>query len=509
MRNRYLYITLLAVLGWNAEAWSQDGTRQVPRLVVNITIDQLRSDYLEAFAPFYCSTGFQKLLNQGIVYENASYLFSQPDRASAISTVITGTLPYYHSIVGERWMDKETLRPVFSTEDPGQPTVPSPVQLAVSTLGDELKVATQGNAKVFAIAPFRDAAILSAGHAADGAIWMDDKSGRWSTSLYYSSEIPSWLLSFNELRESSSPIRKVVWTPLIIQQKPDFKYNFKTDRQYQEYQTSGLINADITELALQCVLNQAMGFDSVTDLLCLTYYAGSFNRAPMAECQKEMQDTYMRLDRDLGYLMSQLENRLGADNVLFVLTSTGYSAPERVDYAKYRIPTGTFYINRTANLLNMYFGAIWGQGRYIETVFDNQLFFNHKLLESKRISLTDATERAREFISQLSGVRNVYTSLQLLGAQHDRIARIRNSFNPQRNGDILIEVAPGWHLQNEDTHEDRLSQAPLMAFPIIFYSTRLTASRIPTAVTTDRIAPTLAKAIRIRAPNACAAEPLF
>lgn len=509
MRNRYLYITLLAVLGWNAEGNAQGGGRQIPRLVVNITIDQLRSDYLENFSPLYGPNGFLRLLTQGVVYENAAYPFIRPDRASAISSVITGTTPYYHSIIGERWLDKETLRPVSCTEDAKQPGVPSPALLSVSTLGDELKVITQGKAKVFSVAPFRDAAILSAGHAADGAVWLEEQTGIWSTSQYYSNETPSWILSFNELKVSSSPIKKAIWTPLIIQQKPDFKHTFRADRKYLEYQTSGLINADVTELALQCVGNEGMGYDSVTDLLCLTYYAGSFDNKPMTECPKELQDTYLRLDRDLGHLITQLESRIGAGNILFVLTSSGYSSPEGIDYARYRIPTGIFYINRTANLLNMYFGAIWGQGRYIEACFDNQLFFNHKLLESKRISLTDATQRAREFISQLSGVRNVYTGLQLLSEQHERIAKVRNSFNPQHHGDILIEVAPGWHLQNEDTREEFLSQTPLMAFPIIFYGAHLTALHVQTPVTTDRIAPTLAKAIRIRAPNACAAEPLF
>ena len=194
---------------------------------------------------------------------------------------------------------------------------------------------------------------------------------------------------------------------------------------------------------------------------------------------------------------------------MFVVTSTGYSDPEETDYTAYRIPTGTFYINRTASLLNMYFGALWGQGRYVEGCYGRQLFFNHQLLESKRISMTDATQRAQEFVAQMAGVRNVYTRLQLLGSYHEQIAKIRNSFNPQRNGDLLIEVAPGWHLQNEETGEDLLSQASAITFPILIYGNGLTAQRVQTPVTVDRIAPTVAKTIRIRAPNACASEPLF
>lgn len=497
------------MLGWHVEAQAQYGTRQVPRLVVAITIDQLRSDYLENFAPYYGTNGFRKLLTQGLVYENAAYPFVSPDKASAISTIISGTTPSYHSIIGEQWLDRNSLRPINCTEDPSHPGVPTPSQLAVSTLGDEMKVSSQGTAKIFAIAPFEDMAILAAGHAADGAFWLNEKNGQWTSSQYHSSDTPQWILSFNELSSDKRKKEKTEWQPQIIHQKPDFKHVFKGNRRHLEYQTSGLINADITELALSCVNYQEMGADDTTDLLCLTYYAGPFDHKPVTECQEEIEDTYIRLDKELGNLVSRLESRVGKEEVLFVITSTGYSDPEGIDYARYRIPTGIFYVNRTANLLNMYFGALWGQGRYVEACYDNQLFLNHKLLESKRISLTDASQRAQEFISQMTGVKNVYSSLQLLNGSNGQLLKLRNSFNYQRNGDILIEVAPGWHLQNEDTNYDRLSEASAPLFPIIIYGADIPATRVQLPVTTDRIAPTIAKTIHIRAPNACTAEPLF
>ena len=497
------------MLGFHVEAQAQYGTRQVPKLVVNITIDQLRSDYLETFAPQYGETGFKRLFANGLIYENASYPFVNPDKASAISTILTGTTPFYHSIIGEQWLDRSSLRPIACTEDTHQPGVPSPVNLSVSTLGDELKVSTQGKAKIFAISPFCDMAVLSAGHAADGAIWLNERTGRWTASQYYSNTLDILLLNFNEIRNLSGKKSKLVWQPLNAQEKTDFKHQFKSNRKYQEYQTSGLINSDITHLALDCVSNQSLGDDAYTDLLCLTYYAGHFDHQPVTDCQQELEDTYIRLDQEIGNLIDSLENSVGKGDVLFVITSTGSSDPDGVDYQQYRIPTGTFYINRTANLLNMYLGALWGQGRYVESSFGNQLYLNHKLLESKRISMMDATQRAQEFISQMAGVRNVFTSLQLLNASNDYLAKIRNSFNPQRSGDILIEVAHGWHLQNEDTGYDKLSQASATSFPIIIYGANTVTARVQTPVTTDRIAPTIAKSIRIRAPNACTAEPLF
>ena len=169
MTNKYLYITLLSVLGFNIEAQGQE-MRNAPRLVVNITIDQLRSDYLESFAANYGDHGFKKLLTEGLVFESASYPFINPDKASAISTIITGTTPFYHSIIGEKWIDKGSLRPVSCIKGSRQSDAPSPAQLEVSSLGDELKVASKGAAKIFAISPFCDMAVLSAGHAADGVV---------------------------------------------------------------------------------------------------------------------------------------------------------------------------------------------------------------------------------------------------------------------------------------------------------------------------------------------------
>jgi len=515
MRNKYLYITLLAILGITPEMMAQSKIQYAPRLVVSISIDQLRTDYLEAFTPLYSNDGFKRLLEQGLIFPNASYPFSPVDRAAAVASLVTGTTPYYHSIISQKWLNRETLRPMYCTGDDEKAD-----NLSTSTIGDELKVSTGGNAKVYSISPFDDAAILSAGHAANGAFWLGDEDGRWQSSQYYLNEVPNWLLSFNELQIHNSGSDKLVWEPYIelagrfnyYQHTDDvkpFKHKLTGSDRYSRLKTSGLVNAYVTDLVRQCVIQESLGFDRVTDFLAVTYYAGTFNHQAMADCQLELQDTYLRLDHELGRLITDIERKVGAEHVLFVVTSTGYSDVESADYEKYRIPTGTFYMNRTADLLNMYFGAIWGQGRYVESCFRNQMFLNQKLLESKRISLIDACQRAQEFLTQLSGVRNVYSSFQLLTSTSEHIQKVRNGYNPARSGDIMIEVSPGWKLFNEDNQDTQLSRASFIQFPIIFYGAGTKSGRINDRVTVDRIAPTIAKSIRIRAPNACFAEPLY
>ena len=455
-KNKYLYITLLAVLGFHQEAMAQ-AIASTPRLVVNITVDQLRTDYLETFMPLYGNDGFKKLLKQGKVFASASYDFTPVDRASAIATIATGTTPYYHGIVGTEWLDRQTLRPVRCT---GQNN--TPINILTSTLGDEMKLASSGAAQIYAFAPTADAAILSAGHAADGVAWTN--LNRWNNIEYYA-PVPLWQSDYTKT------------------------YAVETD-----------INKSITELALSCIEKSNIGMDETPDLLNVIYKQGA-----------TPEESYRNIDQHLSRLILRIERRLGHNNVLFVLTGTGYSEEreEREDEEKFHIPTGKFNIQRTANLLNMYLGAIYGSAKYVEASYKNQLFLNHQLFDQKNINLADVLNRAQEFLLQVEGVRNVYTSNQLLTSESERLEKIRNGFCTEKCGDLLIEIAPGWKLVNEETHESTTQRVNFISFPIIFYGANITAERVLTPVTVDRIAPTIAKAIRIRAPNACASEPLF
>ena len=477
MRKTFLVILSLlpSVSLLHAQTTLTDGAP--PRLVVSIVVDQLSSDCLNAYSKSFTDGGFNRLMSHGTVYSSASYPFTPVDRASATAAIASGVSPYYNSIVGQRWLNRETLRPVWCVADErydGLSTAEraSPDALCTSTLGDELKVATSGVAKVWAVAPSSDAAVLSAGHAADGALWKDGQRGVWCSSQYYMKTLPQWVRMAN---------------------------NSNTE-----------VNTDVTDIALQCVSAEAMGSDDVTDLLCLTYSAAR----PLAKSAEEekylLQNAYTRLDAEISRLVEILERRLGRENVFFMLTSTGYTEEEgEGDYEKYRIPTGTFYMSRTADLLNMYLGAIWGTGKYVETTYRNHIFMDHSLLDQKKISISNATSRAQELLVMMSGVRNVYTSLQLLTISNEQIQKVRCGYNPERCGDLVIETAPGWRVLTENTGESEYLRASFQQFPVIFYGAGVAGQRLTQHVTTDRVAPTLARKMHIKAPNACTAEPLF
>ncbi len=478
MIRKYLTATILALASGNV-IYSQE-IMPKPRLVINIAIDQLRNDYIEALLPRYGENGFKKLYKNGVVYTDAHYSFAPIDRASAITAIATGTSPYDNSITGFQWLDRSTLIPVCCVDDKNFEGVftrefSSPKNIATSTVNDELKVTSDGKAIVYSIAIQRDAAILAGGHAADGAIWYNPDNNCWCSSKYYFKKAPNWLESYNLLN-------------------------------VKEF-TNNDANSNITNLALQCVNSTGMGMDDVPDMLSLTYDA-TITYDNDKSSQLQIVNTYLQLDKELDKLTSAIEQKVGKGNVLFVITSTGYSNVKEYDYAKYNVPSKTMYINRTANLLNMYLGAIYGMDQYIESCFYNQIFLNIRQIDQKKLSLGDILTRAQTFLIQIAGVKNVYTSTNLLVLSNNESSTLRNWYNADRCGDLILEITPGWKLLNENNLQQYTSRETLTTFPIIFYGGGIIGRTINTPVTTDRIAPTIAKAIRIRAPNGCSKSPL-
>lgn len=517
------FALLMGMMGAEAQT-----APDVPRLVVNVVIDQLRTDYLEAFSSLYGERGFQRLMKGGRVYQQAEYPFDGPDRASAMACLMTGASPYENGIVGERWLNRATLHPVSCIEDrqsTGHFTDEkvSPVNLSVSTITDELKVSTEGRSLVYGIAPNSEAALFAAGHAADGAFWINDETGQWCTTTYYGT-LPMWLTDYNNSSEHAARrIDKIAWMPIndyvgkfnyFVSSKDDpkpFRHTFKGDRRYRQFKASAMVNEEVNDFVRYCLQNTELGADDVTDFLSVVFYAGNLDHKTVAEYPMEMQDTYVRLDTQLGLLVDLVEQRVGAGNVLFVVTSTGYSDTDQTtaDLSRYRIPTGEFNITRAQLLLNMYLTAFYGNGQYIETTQGNQIYFNLKLIEEKGINFSELLERSADFLIRLSGVRDVYTSQRLAqGAWTAGIRQLRNAYNPKCSGDILIQVSPGWYLINEQTHERLQQRDSYMGFPLCFYGYGIEPQVVETPVSVEHIAPTLARCLRIRAPNACSVSPL-
>lgn len=495
-----------------------------PKLVVVLTIDQLRTDYMEAFSSLYGEKGFKRLMREGKVFRQAEFPFRGADRASAIAAIYTGSTPSINGIIAENWLDVNTLRSVSCVDDSnfmGNYTdeSTSPSRLLTSTIADELKIATRNRALVYAIAPFREAAVFGAGHAGNGAFWLNENTGKWCSTTYYS-DFPWWMSQYNDRESPDYRIKDMVWTPtypvssytfLPEWRTEPFKYKLDNERinKYRRLITTPFINEEVNRLTEELMDKSLVGRDEVPDLLSLTYYAGNYNHRSTQECAMEMQDTYARLDRSIAGLLDLIDRKIGLHNVLFCVTSTGYADPEAADLGIYRIPGGEFHLNRCAALLNMYLIATYGEGQYVEAYYNQQIYLNHKLIENKQLNLAEIQEKAAEFLVQFSGVNEVYSAHRLLlGAWTPQIERIRNGFHRKRSGDLLIEVLPGWTIVQENNTDYRVVRTAHTPAPLVLMGNGMKAETIRIPVSISRIAPTLAGVMRIRAPNAGTAPPL-
>lgn len=522
MKKEFLTSLLVAA---TASSWAQTAAQQAPRLVVGITIDQLRTDYLNAFSPLYGEGGFKKLMEFGQIYRNVQYASHNIDQASSIASIVTGSVPYNHGIIGEDWMNRATLQPIHCVDDSefkGVNTTDcsSAKNLLVSTIGDELKIATDGRGLVYSVAPNREVAVLAAGHTADWAMWIDGENGHWAGSSYYGNP-PSWFKHLDDATNLRGKIDNMEWRPtneyigtynnyLATNQKP-FLHHFTKEKKFRQFKTSACVNEEITRAASYCLSSGLAGLDNIPDFISLCYYAGNWNSLPTAQTTTELQDTYKRLDSEIEKLLKTIDQLVGLDKTLIYITSSGYEQhSDNNSVSKYRIPTGNFTINRCAALLNMYLVAMYGGGNYVETFYNDQIFLDHKLLEQKQLKLSEVLAHCEDFLFQFSGIRDVYTSNRLIqGAWTPGISNVRNGYNPKCSGDITIQVVPGWNLVNEDRHSSKMQRDSFFEFPLIFYGYNIKNEKISTPITVDCIAPTVAHHIRIRAPNGCSTAPLF
>lgn len=497
----------------------------VPKLVVGLTIDQLRLDYVEAFSSMYGDRGFKRLWKEGRVYRNAEYDFVNVDRSSAVAAIQTGAMPKVNGIVGNGWLDRSTLQVVNCVDDNrymGNYTSEStsPFRLQVSTLSDELMIATQGVAEVYSIAPTREMAVLSAGHASKGAFWINDDTGKWSGTTYFEN-FPTWVSTYNDRQGLDFRIGELVWGPYLPvtsykyltteTKQVTFKHKFDDERRnkYRKFKTSPYANDEVNRLVNACLNATSIGKDFVPDLLNLSYYAGNYDHKPAAEYPLEMQDTYVRLDAALAELLDIIDRKVGLGSTLFFLTSTGYSDPEPIDPPQYRIPTGEFHVKRCAALLNMFLAAIYGEGQYVEAHHEQEIYLNHKLIEEKRLNLSEILDRSSEFLLQFSGVKDVYSSQRLmLGSWTPELDKVKNRYHSTCSGDIWIEVLPGWTIVRDHSLDTKVVRNVYSSAPLVFMGWDVRPEIIHTPVKIGHIAPTLTHFMRIRAPNASSLPPL-
>ncbi len=516
-----------------------------PKLVIGIVIEQLRYDQLERLISILPEDGIRKMMNEGTYYKNASFNYLLSQAAPGYATISTGTDPSYHGMTSDSWYNLFNDQVIYCVQDSKSNPVGgsfegglfSPSNLIASTFADELKMATCGQAKVYGIGMKEMAAIITAGHSADGAFWYDDKTGTWMSSTYYTNALPGWLMDFNASMAPEvylSGTWKTFKDPSVypgcgkdtskyergFDSQTWFPYDLdklsKKDKPASQRRNYGILRetpfADdfTTDLALKIIENEGLGQDDVVDFLSVSYSAEDYIGHRFGPSSVEAADAIVRLDRNISRIIEEVNRKIGKKNVLiYFVAAHGVSEIPAVLEAN-RIPSGYFKLNQSLQLLRSYLNAVYGQGDWIKGFHDNQIFLNRTLIEDANISLEEMQRKIARFMVQFSGIVNaVPCSLIETGTfSEGLLEKMSNSTSPQRSGDVMIVLNPGWVEKGDNVTNHNSPYEYDLHVPLIWYGWTTNKALVTRKVDIKDIAVTLSDLCKVGLPNSANGNPL-
>ncbi len=501
---------------------------QRPRLVVGIVVDQLRTDYIEYLQNYFTERGFKRLMKNGAYFRDVDFKVKGLDNANATAMLFTGAYPANTGVPSADVYDPTTKKTQPALSDPktmGNFTNDSysPENIRLSTLGDEVAVDGLALSRIYSFAADPQAAIIMTGHAGSGACWINENTGNWATTTYYKS-LPTPVSARNYSTPLASRLDTMQWKPSIAiekfpglpQQKKiyPFRHMFpRSDREvYSRFTASPMGNAEVTDVAIECLKQMKIGSNAnAIDMLNLGYTLAPYKYVTDGDFRAELTDAYLRLDGQLGRLFEAIDKYVGVNNAVIWLSSTGYFDDAIIEDKKYRIPGGEFSIKRAESLLNSYLSALHGNADYVDAFRNNHLYLNHKILEEKKLDVSDVVADARSFLTKMSGVADAFTLYDILSPSTPEEESMRLMLDSKTGGDIIVTFNPGWTVVDETSYpptRQPVRETPVLT-PAFICAPGITAQKISTPVDATAIAPTISGILRIRSPNGAVSKPVL
>jgi len=517
-----------------------------PKLVIGIIVEQLRYDHIERFRDRFSDNGIKRLINEGTYFRNASFEYMLTQSAPGHATIATGAEPSSHGIPSDNWYVPLKNELIYSTKDAQvnpvggsfESGLHSPVNLQASTFSDELKMASNQKAKVFSIGIKESSSILSGGHAADGSFWFDNTTGTWMSSSYYLDSLPGWVTDFNALNHAESYLNNS-WEMFRSAENytdclPDsnkfeagfgsvsyFPYDLKKIRSkeltgprdnFSLLRETPFANSLTTSFAMRLIDRENLGRDDITDYLSICYSATDNIGHRFGPSSVEMGDAILRIDDEIRYLLSYLNDSIGKKNILVYFTSAHGISEIPAVLENNRIPSGYFRQNQAVQLLRSYMNAVYGEGDWIKGYSERQVFLNRTLIEDARLPLDEVQKKVTRFLVQFTGVAAAYpySAFESNDFGNGNLKRIMNNFNAQRSGDVIITLNPGWvekegeYVTNHNSPYEYDSHVPL-----IWYGWAINRENVTRKVNMADIAATLSSLCKVPYPNACTGQPLI
>jgi predicted AlkP superfamily pyrophosphatase or phosphodiesterase len=474
-----------------------------PKLVVAIVIDQFRYDYLTRFRSEY-HAGFDRLLREGAVFTNANYIHFPTVTAVGHSTFLSGAIPSISGIVGNDWYDREEGKHVTSVSDPGTKLLggtgegASPHRMLVSTVGDELKMSDGRRSRVIGISLKDRAAILPAGHMADGAFWFDLKAQGFVSSTYYAPDLPGWVKDFNASRPGDKWADKT-W---LNHKLPEDIAKLYGDNTESPLEASPIGNELVEMLAERALTAEQLGTRGVTDILAVSFSSNDKVGHNYGTYSPEEHDVTVETDKILERLFQAIDKTVGLDNTIIVLTGDHGVSPSVAEDKANHMPGGRLPGNTVRNAIQEALTAKYGAGEWVVGSWDLSIYLNDPLILQKGLDPPTVRGIAAAAARHVAHIFRVYTRDQLMNGAvaNDQISqRVVNGFNQKRSPDIAFVPEPYWLFTSSvTTHGTPFDYDSHV--PVIFMGSGIKAGHYDANVAVNDIAPTLATILEIETP---------
>ena len=532
-----------------------------PRLIVQITVDQLRGDLPIRYFDRLGEGGLRWLLERGVHYANAHYDHANTETIVGHACLATGAEPRVHGMVANVWLDRGLGRLIYNIEDPNvhlltadadvdaateiDPTQRtakvegrSPSALLVSTFGDELSIRTAGKAKVFGVSVKDRGAVSMAGHTGT-AYWFSKASGEFVTSSYYMKRYPEWVRVWNSQRYPGR-YAGTEWT--LLHDQGTYQYGDADDapwetalpgwgrvfphpygpadgRMFTTLLTLSPAGDELTlDFALELIENEDLGSDDTPDYLAISFSSTDYVCHVFGPSSLEAEDNLLRLDRTLARFLAALDSKVGLERTVIVLSADhgGPEAPGALTElgleADYVAPSSWDRAPAIASLEERF-----GVGEdLIDRYFHPYLYLNRELIAARGLDQAEVERAVAEVLTGFDGVALAVSSTALrTGNLPDTpvLRAVLNNFNPKRSGDIYVVFEPHRFINDFDglvvacTHGSPWSYDTFV--PVIVVAPGVSPQTIYRRVSPLDIAPTLAALVGAKPPSGAEGDPLL
>lgn len=539
MKKKY-YIILFCLLAMNVFATAQQKNTvssgmEKPKLVIGLVIDQMRWDYLYRFSELYGSGGFKRLLKQGFSCENTMIPYVPTYTAVGHTCIYTGSVPAINGIIGNFWYEKSLNSTVYCTDDSTVSGVGtssaagkmSPKNLWVTTITDELRLSNNFKSKVIGIALKDRGAILPAGHSANAAYWYD--AGKWISSTHYMAALPAWVNDFNKKDEAGIFMSKDWNTLLPIEKytlstaddKP-YEANLPGEKtvtfphklsqtgasKYESFKYTPFAATYTFDFAKQALENEQLGKNTVTDFLTVSISSTDYTGHAFGTNSIEIEDTYLRLDRDIADFLNYLDAKTGKGNYLLFLTADHGVANTPGFLAEHKIPGGTFSDLALAAELNKKIEENFAIKKAVVSLQNYQVYLDIDAMEKQGKDaealkkLIIKTLKEKDFITNAFETKKIST--ETLPEPVKKM--VSNSYNDKRSGDIQFVPKAGYFDGGPRGTTHGLWNPYDAHIPLVWFGWGVKQGKTNRETYMTDIAATVAAMLQIQMPSGCVGQ---